>query len=331
MAIDWTKAKKNMVEAINQAHYVAMKADDHVLVLGEDVGVDGGVFRVTDGLIDEFGEARVIDTPLAEGSIIGCSIGMAVGGLKPICEIQFSGFIYQAFHQIEQHMARIRQRTRGRFSVPLVCRAPYGGGIRALEHHSESREVYFAHTPGLKMVMPSTPYDAKGLLLAAVKDPDPVIYFEPKRIYRSYREDVPNDWYEVEIGKSAIRQEGRDLTLISWGAAMQECWSAMETLGKDGLSVELIDVRTISPLDSDTIIESIKKTQRAVIVHEAERSFGPGAEIIARIQEEAFLYLKAPIRRVTGYDIHIPYFSQEKYYLPNPERVIRVVREVASF
>lgn len=331
MAIDWEKEKKNIVEAINQAHYVAMKKDENVLVLGEDVGVDGGVFRVTDGLIDEFGDARVLDTPLAEGAIIGCSIGMAVGGLKPICEIQFSGFIYQAFHQIEQHMARIRQRSRGTFSVPMVCRAPYGGGIRALEHHSESREAYFAHTPGLKMVIPSTPYDAKGLLLAAVNDPDPVIYFEPKRLYRSYREKVPNDWYEVELGKAAVRQEGRELTLISWGAAMQDCWSAMETFDKDGLSVELIDVRTISPLDSDTIIESIKKTQRAVIVHEAERSFGPGAEIVARIQEEAFLYLKAPVRRVAGYDVHIPYFSKEKYYLPDRERVIRVVREVASF
>ena len=331
MAIDWQKEKKNMVEAINQAHYVAMKEDQNVLVLGEDVGLDGGVFRVTDGLFAEFGEERVIDTPLAEAAIVGCSIGMAVGGLKPICEIQFSGFIYQAFHQIEQHMARIRQRSRGSFTVPMVCRAPYGGGIRALEHHSESREAYFAHTPGLKMVIPSTPYDAKGLLLAAVNDPDPVIYYEPKRLYRSYREEVPLDWYEVEIGKAVVRQEGKDVTIISWGASMQDCLAAVETLDKEGVSVELIDVRTISPLDSETIIDSVKKTQRAVIVHEAERSFGPGAEIVAQVQEEAFLYLKAPVKRVTGYDVHIPYFANEKYYLPDAERVIKGVQEVVSF
>ncbi len=331
MAIDWDKEQKNMVEAINQAQYVALKEDADVVVLGEDVGVDGGVFRATDGLIDEFGKDRVMDTPLAEAAIVATSIGMALAGLKPICEIQFSGFIYQAFHQIEQQMARIRQRTRGRFHVPMVCRAPYGGGIRALEHHSESREAYFAHTPGLKVVMPSTPYDAKGLLLAAVKDPDPVIYYEPKRLYRAFREQVPSGWYEVPIGKAKLLREGKDLSLITWGACVGNCMEAAEELAGEGVKVEVIDVRTISPLDSDMLVESLKKTQRAVIVHEANRSFGPGAEIITRLQEEAFLYLKAPLRRVTGYDVHVPYFVLEEAYLPSTPKVLRAVRETLAF
>ena len=331
MPIEWDKPKKNMVEAISQAHYVAMKSDETVVCLGEDVGVDGGVFRATDGLIDQFGEERVMDTPLAEAMIVGFSIGMALAGLKPVCEMQFSGFIYQAFHQIEQHMSRIRQRTRGTFGVPMVCRAPYGGGIRALEHHSESREAYFAHTPGLKMVIPSTPYDAKGLLLAAIQDPDPVIFYEPKRLYRAYREEVPLDWYEVPIGEAVVRREGKDITLISWGACMQDCQNAIEILDKEGVQAELIDVRTISPLDTETLLKSVKKTQRCVIVHEAPSSFGPGAEMAARLQEKAFLYLKAPIRRVAGYDVHVPYFTQEMLYLPTPGKVVNTVREVLSY
>lgn len=321
----------NMVEAICQAQFVAMREDESVVVLGEDVGVDGGVFRATDGLIQEFGKERVLDTPLAEGAIVGASIGMALAGLKPVCEIQFSGFIYQAFHQIEQHMSRIRQRTRGRFHVPMVCRAPYGGGIRALEHHSESREAYFAHTPGLKMVIPSTPYDAKGLLLAAINDPDPVIFYEPKRLYRALRQEIPVGWYEVPLGQARLVREGRDVTLISWGASVPVCEEAAEVLAADQIEAEIIDVRSLSPLDTQAIVESVKKTQRAVIVHEAPRSFGPGAEISARIQEKAFLYLKAPVRRVTGYDVHVPYFSMEQHYLPNAVRVGRAVHEIIEY
>ncbi len=331
MAIDWNKEKKNMVEAINQAHYVAMKEDPAVVVLGEDVGIDGGVFRATDGLIAEFGSDRVMDTPLAESGIVATSIGMALAGLKPVCEMQFSGFIYQAFHQIEQQMSRIRQRTRGRFTVPMVCRAPYGGGIRALEHHSESLEAYFAHTPGLKMVMPGTAYDAKGLLIAAINDPDPVIYFEPKRLYRVSREKVPNESYEVPIGKAHIVRQGAEMTLISWGASLYDCREAVAELEKQGVDVELIDLRTIAPIDTQTLVTSAKKTQRVMIVHEAHRSFGPGAELSAQIQERAFLYLKAPIKRVTGYDVHTPYFNLENDYLPDPERIITAAKEVLSY
>lgn len=323
--------ERNMVEAVNQAHFVAMREDPSVVVLGQDVGVDGGVFRATDGLIDVFGKERVMDTPLAESAIVGASVGMAIAGLKPVCEIQFSGFIYQAFHQIEQQMSRIRQRTRGCFHVPLVCRAPYGGGVRALEHHSESREAYFAHTPGLKMVIPSTPYDAKGLLLAAIRDPDPVIFYEPKRLYRSFREPVPNEWYEVPIGEAKIVRPGKDVTVISWGATVPTCLEAAETLAKEGVAMELIDVRTISPLDTACLVTSAKKTQRVVIVHEAHRSFGVGAEISARITEKAFLYLKAPIKRVTGYDVPIPYFAMEQFYLPDSGRVVAAVREIMEY
>jgi pyruvate dehydrogenase E1 component beta subunit len=250
--------------------------------------------------------------------------------MKPICEIQFSGFIYQAFHQFEQQASRIRQRSRGEYSVPMVCRAPYGGEIRALEHHSESREAYFAHTPGLKVVIPSNPYDAKGLLLAAIKDPDPVIYYEPKRLYRSFRQEVPLDWYEVPIGQAKIIQEGADISIFSWGACIPTCEAAIETLDEEGVEIELVDLRTISPLDTETIVNSIKKTQRAVIVHEAPQSFGPGAEIIARICEKAFFYLKAPIKRVAGYDVHMPYFSQEKLYVPDPDKVVQAVQDVMS-
>jgi pyruvate dehydrogenase E1 component beta subunit len=326
-----TKVQKNMVEAINQAHYVAMKDDDDVILLGQDIGVDGGVFRVTDGLLDEFGQDRVMDTPLAEAGIVGASIGMALAGLKPICEIQFSGFIYQTFHQIEQHMSRIRQRTRGRFHVPLVCRAPYGGGIRALDLHSESREAYFAHMPGIKMVIPSNPYDAKGLLLAAIKDPDPVIFYEPKKLYRALREDVPNEWYEVPLGKAKVVRQGKDVTLIGWGSSLTTCMEAAEQLATEGLEAEVIDVRTIKPLDSDTIVTSVSKTQRAVVVHEAPRSFGVGAEIVARLQRQAFLYLKAPVLRVTGYDVHIPYYALEEEYLPSVPKIVRAVREALSY
>jgi pyruvate dehydrogenase E1 component beta subunit len=302
------------------------------MVLGEDVGVDGGVFRVTDGLRDKFGDIRVIDTPLAETGIVGTSVGMALYGLRPVCEIQFSGFSYMAFHQIENHAARLRGRTAGRFSVPLVMRMPYGGGVRALEHHSESREAYYAHTPGIKMVIPSTPRNARALLVGAIRDPDPVVFFEPKASYRAFQEEVPDEEEAIAPGKSEIVREGRDLTLISYGAMMRPTLEAADKLAEqDGVQVEVIDLLTISPLDHELLAESVRKTGRAVIVHEAPRSFGPAAEIAARLVEKAFLYLEAPIKRVTGFDLPIPLFQREMIYLPGVDRIVQGARETLEF
>jgi len=324
-------AKMTMVQAINLALKQEMEKDDRVIVLGEDVGRDGGVFRVTDGLIDQFGEERSVDTPLAEAAIVGTSIGMAVYGLRPVCEIQFSGFSYLAFHQIECHAARLRVRSQGQCEVPMVVRAPYGGGIRALEHHSESREAYYAHTPGLKMVIPSGPRNARALLVSAIRDPDPVIFFEPKFVYRAFREEVPEEEETLPIGKPQKVQEGKDLTVISYGAMMRATLEAAETLKQeDGVEAEIIDLLTISPLDHSLLAESAKKTGRIVVVHEAPRSFGPGAEIVARLVENSFFYLEAPIARVTGFDIHIPLFSREKIYLPGKERIVRAARNVLN-
>jgi pyruvate dehydrogenase E1 component beta subunit len=295
------------------------------------VGRDGGVFRVTDGLIDQFGEERSVDTPLAEAAIVGMSIGMAVYGLRPVCEIQFSGFSYLAFHQIECHAARLRVRSQGMCEVPLVIRTPYGGGIRALEHHSESREAYYAHTPGLKTVIPSSPRNARALLVSAIRDPDPVIFFEPKFIYRAFREEVPEEEETLPLGKSQKVQEGNALTMISYGAMMRATLEAAETLKReDGVNADVIDLLTISPLDHEIFPDSVKKTGRAVIVHEAPRSFGPGAEIVSRLMEKSFFYLEAPIARVTGFDIHMPLFSREKIYLPGEERIVRAAREVLN-
>jgi pyruvate dehydrogenase E1 component beta subunit len=321
-----------MVQAINLALHQEMEKDDSVVVLGEDVGVDGGVFRVTDGLIETFGEERVIDTPLAESAIVGASIGMAVYGLKAVCEMQFSGFSYQGFHQLESHAARLRWRTGGRLHVPMVLRAPYGGGVRALEHHSESREAYYAHTPGLKMVLPSTPRNARALLVSAIRDPDPVIFFEPKAVYRAFREEVPDEEESMPIGQSEIVREGKDLTLICYGAMRHPTLeAAVELQEKDGVEAEVVDLLTVSPLDDQRFTESVKKTGKAIVIHEAPRSFGPGAEVVARLVEKSFLYLEAPIKRVTGYDVIIPLFHREKDYLPNVQRIVRAAKETLNF
>ncbi len=320
--------KMTMVDALNTALHQEMEQDDSVIVLGEDVAVDGGVFRVTEGLLDAFGEQRVIDTPLAEAGIVGTSIGMAIYGLRPVCEIQFSGFSYLAFHQLESHAARMRWRSRGAYTVPMVLRTPYSGGVRALEHHSESREAYWAHTPGLKMVIPSTPRNARALLISAIRDPDPVIFYEPKAVYRAFREEVPEEEETWPIGKAQVVREGEQLTMISYGAMMRPTLEAADKLAQeDGVEVEVIDVLTIAPLDHETFSESAKKTGRVLIVHEAPRSFGPGAEIVARLVENSFWYLEAPIRRVTGYDVVIPLFAYEKAYLPSADRILRAARE----
>jgi len=325
-------AKMTMIQAINLGLTQEMEKDDRVMVLGEDVGVDGGVFRITDGLLDKFGDIRVIDTPLAETGIVGVSVGMALYGLRPVCEIQFSGFSYMAFHQIENHAARLRGRTAGRFSVPLVVRMPYGGGVKALEHHSESREAYYAHTPGIKMVIPSTPRNARALLVGAIRDPDPVIFFEPKASYRAFQEEVPDDEETIAPGECELVREGRDLTLISYGAMMRPTLEAADKLAEqDGVQAEVIDLLTISPLDHGLLAESVRKTGRVVIVHEAPRSFGPAAEVAARLVEKAFLYLEAPIKRITGFDVPMPLFQREMIYLPGVDRIVQGARETLEF
>lgn len=321
-------AKLTMVQALNLALRQEMEKDDSVIILGEDVGLDGGVFRVTDGLIDQFGENRVVDTPLAESAIVGMSIGMAAYGLKPVCEIQFSGFSYHGFHQIENHAARLRWRSRSRYHVPMVLRAPYGGGVRALEHHSESREVYWAHTPGLKMVIPSGPRNARALLVSAIRDPDPVIFYEPKALYRAFREEVPEEEETIPIGKSRVAREGNDVTLIAYGAMLRPALEAADELEqKDGVQAEVIDLLTIAPLDDELFAKSVLKTGRAVVIHEAPRSYGPGAEVVARLMEKSFYHLEVPIERVTGFDIVIPLFSREKAYLPHAQRIARAARK----
>lgn len=320
--------KMTMVQALNMALRQEMEKDDRVIVLGEDVGVDGGVFRVTEGLIDRFGPDRVLDTPLAESAIVGMSIGMAVYGLRPVCEIQFSGFSYLNFHQIECHATRLRHRSQGRFTVPMVLRTPYGGGVRALEHHSESREVFYAHMPGLKMILPSGPRNARALLVSAIRDPDPVIFFEPKAVYRAFREEVPEEEETFPIGKSLLVREGRHVTLITYGAMLRPTLEAAERLSQnDGIEAEVIDLLTLAPLDDTLFVQSAKKTGRVVIVHEAPRSYGPGAELVARLVEKSFYFLEAPVRRVTGFDLIMPLFSREKAYLPNAGRIVRTVKE----
>jgi pyruvate dehydrogenase E1 component beta subunit len=320
-------AKMTMVQALNLALQQEMARDDSVILLGEDIGPDGGVFRVTDQLIDRFGSDRVVDTPLAESSIIGMAIGMAIHGLKPVCEIQFSGFSYQNFHQLENHAARMRWRTQGRLAIPMVMRTPYGGGVRALEHHSESREAYWAHTPGLKVVIPSGPRNARALLVGAIRDPDPVIFYEPKALYRAFREEVPEEEEILEIGKANIVCTGTDVTFIAYGAMVRVALEAAERLQQDdGIAAEVIDLMTIAPLDDDLLVTSVKKTGHALVIHEAPRSFGPGAEIVSRLMEGAFYYLEAPIARVTGFDTIIPYFSREKLYIPSADRIIAAAR-----
>ena len=320
----------NIVQAVTMGLRQELSRDRNVVVLGEDVGLNGGVFRATDGLQKEFGPDRVIDTPLAELGIIGASIGLAVNGMRPVAEIQFSGFVYSAFDQLLSHAARIRARSRGRFSCPLVLRTPYGAGIRALELHCESGEAIFSHVPGLKMVVPSNPYDTKGLLAAAIRDPDPVIFYEPMRIYRAIKQDIPEDEYFVPIGKANVVQEGDDLTLIAWGAMLKTCQDAVEKLnGK--YSVELIDLRTINPYDAETVISSVKKTGRCVIAHEAIRTCGFAAELIAAINEKALLSLHAPVERVTSPDVPVPFAKLEGYFLPDVNRIIKGIEKVMGF
>jgi pyruvate dehydrogenase E1 component beta subunit len=305
-----------------------MEKDDRVLLLGEDVGVNGGVFRVTEGLQKRFGAHRVVDTPLAESGIIGTSIGLAMAGLRPVPEIQFDGFLGPAYDQICSHAARMRTRTRGAFPVPLTIRVPVGGGIHAPELHSDSPEAIYAHTPGLKVVMPSSPYDAKGLLIASIRDPDPVIFFEPKRIYRAIREEVPEDEYVLPLGKARTVCEGDELTIVSWGASVVQCMQAIE---KSGRSIELVDLRTIYPFDIEAVETSVRKTGRCVVVHEAPLTCGLGSEISARIMERCFLHLEAPVQRVAGFDTIMPYYKLELEYMPDAGRVVRAIHDTLAY
>jgi pyruvate dehydrogenase E1 component beta subunit len=319
-----------MIEAITLAHAWEMTHDSSVVVLGEDVGVNGGVFRATAGLQEKFGKERVQDTPLAEGMIGGMSVGMAVLGLKPVAEIQFMGFIYPAFDQIVNHMSRMRHRTRGRLSCPMVIRTPHGGGIHAPEHHSESTEAMLAHVPGLRIVCPTSPARAYGLLLAAIRDPDPVVFLEPVRLYRLVRQEVADDGQALPLDVCYILREGSDVTIVTWGAMTFETMKAAEQLAKEGVSAEVIDLATVSPIDRDTILESVAKTGRLVIVHEAARNCGVGAEVAAIVAEHGLFDLQAPIRRVTGYDTVMPLFRLEYDYIPSVARIVDAVRETVA-
>ncbi len=323
-------ATLNLVQSITLTLQQAMQADERVILLGEDVGLNGGVFRVTDGLQAQFGEDRVVDTPLAESGIIGTAIGLAINGMRPIPEIQYEGFLGPAYDQIVNHAARYRNRTRGAIPVPLTIRVPVGGGIHAPELHSDSPETIYTHSPGIKVVYPTTPSDAKGLLTAAIRDPDPVIFFEPKKVYRSFREEVSEDDYEIEIGKAKVVNEGSDLTIVTWGASLFECLGAMDN-APDDADIELIDLRTIYPLDIDTIAESVEKTGRCIVVHEAPLTGGMGAEISARIQERCFLHLEAPVQRVTGFDTIMPFYKLENEYLVDAKRIGSAIAETLAY
>jgi len=317
--------KLNMVQAINLALKDEMQRDKNVVILGEDVGKDGGVFRITEGLLDQFGAERVIDTPLSESGIVGAAIGMAVYGLKAVAEIQFMGFIYPAIDQLISHAARIRSRSRGRYTCPIVVRTPYGSGVKALEHHSESTEALFCHMPGVKVVIPPSPYYAKGLLISAIRDPDPVIFLEPTRLYRLIKEDVPEGDYTIPLGQARVVQSGKDVTVIAWGSMLHR---VLQSVGPDA---EVIDLMTLAPFDEETIYKSVKKTGRVVIVHEAPKTCGFGAELSASVAEDAMLYLRAPIIRVTGYDVVMPLPKLEDYYLPGVERIKKAVDEVMKY
>ncbi len=320
----------NLVQSINSALRLEMQRDPNVVVLGEDVGKVGGVFRVTDGLWGEFGEGRVIDTPLAEGGIIGTAIGMALYGLRPVPEIQFSDFIFPAFDQIVSEAAKYRWRSGGEYTVPMVIRTPVGGGIRGGLYHSQSPESLFIHNAGLKVVCPSNPYDAKGLLLSAIRDDDPVLFFEPKRVYRAVKMDVPEEDYTVPIGEAKVVREGAHVTVVAWGAMLYEALSAAEKAAAEGVDAEIIDLRTLWPVDIDTIVKSVEKTGRVVVVHEAPKTCGFGAELVSLISENAFLHLEAPPRRVTGFDTPFPY-SLENEYLPLAHRILPALMETAGY
>lgn len=323
-------AQITLIEAVTQALAWEMKHDPSVVVLGEDVGVNGGVFRATQGLIEKFGADRVIDTPLDETTIAGITVGLAAQGMKPVAEAQFEGFIYAMLEQIICHAARMRNRTRGRITMPAVWRAPWGGGIRAPEHHSEANEALFTNVPGLRVVLPSSPARAYGLLLASIRDPDPVIFFEPKRIYRQYKEEVPDDGEALPLDVCFVLRDGSDVTLVTWGAQVKETLEAADVLAEQGISAEVIDVATLKPLDFDTIHESVRKTGRCVIVHEAPRTAGFGAEIAARLAEHAIYDLLAPVERVTGYDVHIPLFRLEMKYLPSVEKIVAAAKRTLA-
>jgi pyruvate dehydrogenase E1 component beta subunit len=321
-----------MIQAINLALTEMMAEDESVVVLGEDVGVNGGVFRATEGLFDRFGEGRVIDTPLAESAIAGTSIGMAMAGLKPVCEMQFSGFSYLAIAQMEGHASRVRNRSQGKYTVPMVLRMPYGGGVRALEHHSESREATYAHFPGLKVVIPSTPRNARALLRAAIADPDAVVFMEPKHSYRAWREEVPETPEDLPIGKAEHVREGTDVTLVAWGAMRRPAEQAAAALEeRRGATVDLIDPLTMAPLDGDAIADSVRKTGRCVVVQEAPRSLGMSSEIVTRINDKALLYLEAPVARVTGFDVVTPGFGREKAYMPTAGRILDALGQTLDF
>lgn len=323
----------NNIGALTQAMDQAMEADKDVVLWGEDAGFEGGVFRATEGLQAKHGADRVWDAPIAEAGYTGLGIGAAIYGMKPIVELQFQGFALPALQQILAHAARFRNRSRGRFTVPMVIRMPMGGGVRALEHHSEAIEALFAHIPGLKVVMPSSPYDTKGLMLAAINDPDPVIFLEPKKLYRSFKQEIPAEKYEIEIGKANIIKEGETITLVTYGAQVQDSIKAIQELQESNpeIDVELIDLRTISPLDTETIIKSVRKTGRVLIVHEAVKSFSVSSEIISRVNEEAFLNLIAPPTRLTGWDITVPLARGENFHAITPERIVKKIKELVLF
>lgn len=324
-------AVMTMVQAINSALETKLKEDPDVLCYGEDVGVEGGVFRVTENLQKQFGEARVFDSPLAESGIVGTAVGMCIAGLRPVVEIQFCGFVYPAFNQILSHVARMHNRTRGRYRMSMVIRFPYGGGIKAPEHHSESMEALYAHIPGLKVVIPSNPYDAKGLLISAIESDDPVLYLEPKKIYRAIKQDVPDEKFTIPLGQAKVMQEGQDLTLVSYGAMVREAQKAVVMAKKEGYSIELIDLRTISPIDKETLAQSIRKTGRVLSVTEGPKSFGVGAEIISIANEEAFLNLEAPPTRLAGFDTVPPYPRGEGWYFYPPERIFYEIKKLMDF
>ncbi len=320
-----------MVQAINNALDIKLAEDGNVVVYGEDVGVVGGVFRVTEGLQKKYGAERVFDSPLAESAIVGTGVGMALSGLRPVVEMQFDGFSYPAFNQVISNVSRMHNRSRGRFRIPMVIRFPYGGGINAIEHHSESPEALYSHIPGLKVIAPSTPHDAKGLLISAIESDDPVIFMEPKRIYRAIKQEVSTDKFTIPIGKAKVLTEGTDVTVVAFGAMIRECQRAMVMAKEAGISVELIDLRTIYPIDRETIRVSLQKTGRLVVVAEAQRSFSVGSELIAIANEEAFLHLEAPPRRVMGFDTIIPLAQREKYFMITPERIFYEIEKTVKF
>jgi len=320
----------NVIQAVNDALRVEMRRDPDVVVLGEDVGRFGGVFRATQGLEQEFGADRVIDTPLAEGGIVGTAVGMALYGLRPVPEIQFADFIFPAFDQLVNEVAKYRYRSGGQFSCPMVVRTPYGGGIKGGHYHSQSPEAHFVHTAGLKVVVPSTPRDAKGLLVSAIRDPDPVIFFEPKRVYRAAKGEVPEGDFAIPLGKAAVTREGSQLTLLAWGAMWHEADAAAREAEAEGIDCEVLDLRSLQPLDVDAIVASVSKTGRAIVIHEAPRTCGFGAELVALVQERCFLRLEAPVARVTGFDTPFPY-TLEAEYLPRAPRILKTIREIAAY